>query len=87
MQMFIVATFKCGFAQQRSVHDDDHDLRKQSMKDDVVRKVIENFAMTKFTVTDPEGMSQVMSKKMLEIAPLIGSKHEIYSLTHVEQNN
>ena len=54
------------------------------MKDDVVGKVIENCAMTKFTVTDPEGMNQVMSKRMLEIAPLIGSKHEIYSLTHVE---
>ena len=54
------------------------------MKDDVVRKVIENCAMTKFTVADPKGMNQVMSKRMPEIAPLIGSKHEIYSLTHVE---
>ena len=75
--------FKCGFAEQRSVYDDDHDLRNQSMKDDVVGKVIENCAMTKFTVTNPEGMNQVMSERILEIAPLIGSKYEIYSLTHL----
>jgi hypothetical protein len=54
------------------------------MKDDVVGKVIENCAMTKFTVTDPEGMNQVMSKRIPEIAPLIGSKQEIYGLNHVE---
>ena len=84
MQMFRVATFKCGFAEWRSVYDDDHDLLKQSMNDDVVGKVSKNCAMTKFTVTDPERMNQVMSKRIPEIAPLIGSKHEIYSLTHVE---
>ena len=54
------------------------------MKDDVVGKVIENCAMTKFTVTDPEGMNQVMSKRIPEIAPFIGSKQEIYGLNHVE---
>jgi hypothetical protein len=54
------------------------------MKDDVVGKVIENCAMTKFTVTDPKGMNQVMSKRIPEVAPVIGSKHEIYGLTHVE---
>ena len=85
MQMYIIATFKCGFAKQRSVHDDDHDLRKQSMKDDVVRKVIENCAITKFTVTDPEKMNQVMSERIPEIAPSIGLEHEIYTLTQVEQ--
>ena len=84
MQMFRVAMFKCGFAEWRSVYDDDHDLLKQSMNDDVVGKVSKNCAMTKFTVTDPERMNQVMSKRIPEIAPLIGSKHEIYSLTHVE---
>ena len=40
MQMFRVATFKCGFAEWRSVYDDDHDLSKQSMKDDVVGRVL-----------------------------------------------
>ena len=54
------------------------------MKDDVVGKVSENRAMTTFTVNDPEGMNQVMSKRIPEVAPLIGSKNEIYSLTHVE---
>ena len=54
------------------------------MKDDVVGKVIENCAMTKFTVTDPKGMNQVMSKRIPEVAPVIGSKHEIYGLAHVE---
>jgi hypothetical protein len=84
MQMFIIATFKCGFDEWRSIYDDGHDLRKQFMKDDVVGKVNENCVMTKFTVTDPEGMNQVMSKRIPEIAPLIGSKHEIYSFTHAE---
>jgi hypothetical protein len=54
------------------------------MKVDVVGKVIENCAIKKFTVTDPEGMNQVMSKRTPEIAPLIGSKHEICGLTNVE---
>jgi hypothetical protein len=54
------------------------------MNDDVVGKVSKNFAMTKFTVTDPERMNQVMSKRIPEVAPVIGSKHEIYGLTHVE---
>ena len=84
MQMCIVATFKCGFDEWRFICDDDHDLRKQSMKDDVVGKVSENRAMTTFTVNDPEGMNQVMSKRIPEIAPFIGSKQEIYGLNHVE---
>ena len=84
MQMFRVAMFKCGFAECRSLWEADHDQHKQSMNDDVVGKVSKNCAMTKFTVTDPERMNQVMSKRIPEIAPLIGSKHEIYSLTHVE---
>ncbi|MDC0102647.1 hypothetical protein OAJ39_09690 [Alphaproteobacteria bacterium] len=54
------------------------------MKDDVVGKVSENCAMIKFTVTDPEKMSQVMSKRIPEIAPSIGLEHEIYTLTQVE---
>lgn len=40
--------------------------------------------MIKFTVTDPEKMSQVMLKRIPEIAPSIGLEHEIYSLTQVE---
>ena len=84
MQMCMVAAFKFGFDEWRSIYDDDHDLCKQFMKYGGVGKVSENCAMTKFTVTDPERMNQVMSKRIPEIAPLIGSKHEIYSLTHVE---
>ena len=82
--MFIVASFKCGFDEWGSIYDDDYDLRKQLMKDDVVGKVSKNFTVTKFTVTDPGGLNQAMSKRIPEIAPLIVSKHEIYSLTHVE---
>ena len=42
MQMCIVATFKCGFDDWKSIYDDDQDLRKQFMKDDIVGKVSEN---------------------------------------------
>ena len=84
MQMFIVAKFTCGFDEWKSIYDGDHDLRKQFMKDDVVGKVSENCAMIKFTVTDPEKMNQVMSKRIPEIAPSIGLEHEIYTLTPVE---
>ena len=54
------------------------------MKDDVVGKVSENCAMIKFTVTDPEKMNLVMSKRIPEIEPSIGLEHEIYTLTQVE---
>ena len=84
MQMCIVATFKCGFDEWKSIYNGDQDPRKQFMKDDVVVKVSDNCAMIKFTVTDPEKMNQVMSKRKIEITPLIDSKHEIYSLTHVQ---
>ena len=84
MQMCIVAPLKCGIDDWRSIYDSDHDLRKQFIKDDVVGKVDETCAITKFRVTDPSGMNQVMSKRIPEIVPLIGPKHEIYSLTHVE---
>ena len=84
MQMCIVATFKCGFDDWKSIYDGDQDLRKQFMKDDIVGKVSENCAMIKFTVTDPEKMSQVMSKRIPEIATSIGLEHEIYTLTQVE---
>ena len=53
MQMFIIATFKCGFDEWKSIYDGDHDLRKQFMKNDVVGKVSENCAMIKFTVSNP----------------------------------
>ena len=84
MQMFIVAKFTCGFDEWKSIYDGDHDLRKQFMKDDVIGTVSENCAMIKFTVTDPEKMGQVMSKRIPEIAPSIGLEHEIYTLTQVE---
>ena len=84
MQMCIVAKFTCSFDEWKSIYDGDHDLRKQFMKDDVVGKVSENCAMIKFTVTDPEKMSQVMSKRIPEIAPSIALEHEIYTLTQVE---
>ena len=51
------------------------------MKDDVVGKVIENCAMIKFTVTDPEEMNQVMSERIPEVTPSIGLEHEIYTLS------
>ena len=84
MQMFIVAKFTCNFDDWKSIYDGDHDLRKQFMKDDVVGKVSENCAMIKFTVTDPDKMHQVMSKRIPEIAPSIGLEHEIYTLSQVE---
>ena len=84
MQMFIVATFTCGFDEWKSIYDGDHDLRKQFMKDDVVGKVSENCAMIKFTVTDSEKMNRVMSERIPEIAPSIGLEHEIYTLSQVE---
>ena len=84
MQMFIVANFKCGFEEWKSVYDGDRDLRNQFMKDDIVGKVSENCAMIKFTVTDPERMEQVMSERIPEIAPSLGLEHEIYTLNHVE---
>ena len=84
MQMFIIATFKCGFDEWKSIYDGDYELRKQFMKDDVVGRVSKNCAMIKFTVTDPEKMDQVMSKRIPEIAPSIGLEHEIYTLTKIE---
>ena len=84
MQMCIVATFECGFDEWKFIYDGDQDLPKPFMKDDVVGKVSENCAMLKFTVTDPEKMNQVMSKRIPEIAPSIGLEHEIYTPTQVE---
>ena len=84
MQVCIVATFKCSFDEWKSIYDGDYDLRKQFMKDDVIGKVSENCAMIKFTVTDPEKMNQVMSKRIPQIAPSIRLKNEIYTLTQVE---
>ena len=72
MQMCIIATFKCGFDEWKSIYDGDHDLRKQFMKDDFVGKVSENCAMIKFTVTIPEKMNQAMSGRVPDIAPSIG---------------
>lgn len=40
MQMCIVATFKCGFDDWKSIYDGDQDLRKQFMKDDIVGKSV-----------------------------------------------
>ena len=82
--MCIIATFSCGFDEWKSIYDGDHDLRKQFMEDDIVGKVSENCAMIKFTVTDPEKMAQVMSKRIPEIAPSIGLEHELYTLTQFE---
>ena len=84
MQMCIIAMFKCGFDEWKSIYDGDYELRKQFMKDDVVGRVSKNCAIIKFTVTDPEKMDQVMSKRIPEIAPSIGLKHEIYTLTKIE---
>ena len=53
-------------------------------KVDVFGKVSENCAIIKFTVTDPEKMNQVMSKRIPEIAPSIGLEHEIFTLSQVE---
>ena len=82
--MCIIATFSCGFDEWKYIYDGDHDLRKQFMEDDIVGKVSENCAMIKFTVTDPEKMKQVMSKRIPEIAPSIGLEHELYTLTQFE---
>ena len=84
MQMCIVANCTCSVDEWKAIYDGDHDLRKQFMKDDVVGKVSENCAMIKFTVTNPEKMNQVMSKRIPEIAPSIGLEHEIYTLNQVE---
>ena len=60
----------------------DGDTIKQFMKDDLVGKVNENTAMIKATIIDPEKMEKIMSERMPEIAPKLGLKHEIYTLTN-----
>ena len=81
MAIFFVAKFTCKYEEWKSVYDEDLELRKQFMKNDIVGKVDENIAMIKATITDPEKMEKVMSERIPEIAPKLGLEHEMYTLT------
>ena len=81
MEIFFVAKFTCTCEEWKSVYDEDLELRKQFMKDDIVGKVDENAAMIKATITDSEKMGKVMSERIPEIAPKLGLEHEMYTLT------
>ena len=56
------------------------------MKDDIIGKVDENTAMIKATITNPEEMEKIMSKRIPEIAPKLGLEHEMYTLTKMDNN-
>ena len=79
MEIFFVAKFSCTYDQWKSVYDGDLELRKQFMKDDIIGKVDENTAMIKATITNPEEMEKIMSKRIPEIAPKLGLEHEMYT--------
>ena len=84
MDIFFVAKFTCTYEEWKSVYDEDLELRKLFMKDDIVGKVDENTAMIKATITDPEKMEKVMSERIPEIAPKLGLEHEMYTLTKMD---
>ena len=86
MEIFFVAKFTCTYDEWKSVYDDDLELRKQFMKDDIIGKVDENTAMIKATITNPEEMEKIMSKRIPEIAPKLGLEHEMYTLTKMNNN-
>ncbi|MDB2387972.1 hypothetical protein N9W47_01810 [Alphaproteobacteria bacterium] len=84
MEMLLIAKFTCSYDEWKTIYDGDLELRKQFMKDDLVGKVNENTAMIKATIIDPEKMEKIMSERMPEIAPKLGLKHEIYTLTNTQ---
>ena len=45
IQMFMVATFASGFDKYQSFYDGDYHLRKNLLKDEVVERVSENYAI------------------------------------------
>ena len=84
MEMLIIAKFTCSYDEWKTIYDDDLELRKQFMKDDLVGKVNENTAMIKATIIDPEKMEKIMSERIPEIAPKLGLEHEMYTLTSMQ---
>ena len=56
-------------------------LRAKFMKDDIVAKIDEHTAIVKATITDPEGMQEIMASRMAEVADKMGLEHEPFILT------
>ena len=75
MEMFGIIKFTWSYDEWKSIYDEDIQLRKQFMKDDIIGKVDENTAMFKATITDPVKMGEVMSVRMEEIGPKLGLTH------------
>ena len=86
MEMLIIAKFTSSYDEWKAIYDGDLELRKTFMKDDLVEKVNNNTAMIKATITNPEQMEKVMGERIPEIAPTLGLKHEMYTLTIIENN-
>ena len=84
MEMFGIIKFTSSYDEWKSIYDGDIQLRKQFMKDDIIGKVDENTAMFKATITDPNKMGEIMSKRMEEIGPKLGLNHDFYSITPIE---
>ena len=83
MEIFFVAKFTCTCEEWKSVYDEDLELRKQFMKDDIVGKVDEHTAMIKATITDSEKMDEIMSVRMPELE-YMNLQHEFYSMQLME---
>ena len=79
--MLMIAKFsKVTFNEWLTVYNGDAALRAKFMKDDIVGKVDDHTAMIKATVTDPDGMHEIMASKMAEIADDMGLEHEAFIL-------
>lgn len=84
--MLVMAKFTCSCEEWKSVYDEDLELRKTFMKDDLVGKVDNKKAMIKSTITNPEQMEKVMGERMPEIGPELGLEHEMYTLTIIKND-
>lgn len=86
MEMLMIAKFsKVTFDEWLAVYNGDAELRAKFMKDDIVAKVDEHTAFIKATITDPDGMQQIMASRMAEVADKMGLEHEPFILTPVGQ--
>lgn len=82
MEMLMIAKFsKVTFDQWLAVYEGDAELRATFMKDDIVGKADEHMAMVKATITDPDGMQEIMASRMAEVADEMGLEHESFILT------
>jgi hypothetical protein len=82
MEMLMIARFsKVTFDEWLAVYEGDAELRAKFMKDDIVAKIDEHTAIVKATITDPEGMQEIMASRMAEVADKMGLEHEPFILT------